>query len=220
MRRAVALAVLLVASLARAAGTPPPNCPIGSNWTSTWTQPDIANGGATGLTMQLVSPCYVIFDTDFVVTVQATDTYCNSGSQTVGSQWRVTDTRLDGSNATSIIGGYGSPGYRGIGMVQTLDGAWVTTVKQRYTGTPTDHRIALQFVPRDVDVCLGSAHFDFVSVIGTTVYDPYATVVDTTPPAAPAPEPIGGCASAGVTPALLGLAALVAAAWPRRRSRG
>lgn len=220
MRRAVAVAVLLAASLARAAGTPPPNCPIGSNWTSTWTQPDIANGGATALEMKLISPCHVVFNTDFVVTVQATDTYCNSGSQTVGSSWSVTDTRLDGTNATSTIGGLGSPGYGGIGLVRTFDGAWVTTVKQRYTGSPTDHRIALGFRPRLEDSCGGTAHLYAVTVIGTTVYDPYATVEDPTAPAAPAAEPSGGCASAGVTPALLGLAALVAVAWPRRRARG
>ncbi len=185
MRRAVAAAVLLAASLARAAGTPPPNCPIGSNWTSTWTRPDVANGGATGLTMELVSPCHVTFDTEFVVTVKATDTLCTTGLQTVGSQWSVSDTPLDGSSATSIIGGFGSPGYVGVGLVQIVDGAWVTTVKQRYTATVTDHRMALTFGPRDVDVCGAPAHYWGVTVIGTTVYDPYATET-MRPPADPA----------------------------------
>jgi hypothetical protein len=245
MRRVIALAVLVAAAEARAAGTPPPSCPIGSAWTQSWTQSD--TGGATGVTFNLTAPCHVLFDTNFVVTAQVTDTLCNTGTSTVGSGWKITDTRLDGSNATSTIGGVGSPGYVGAGLVRTLDGQWLTTVQQRYTAPllPTDHRMALTFYARTKDACAGSAHFWSATVIGTTTYDPYAdtSVVDPAPPAstdpgtgtstggsggapvAAAPTPSvtstsadsGGCGSSGVTPALLGIAALAAASFPRRR---
>jgi hypothetical protein len=226
LRRSLAVAALLAATVARANGTPPASCPIGSAWTQTWSQPDTYT--PTTLTYSLTSPCFVTFNTDFVVTVAVSDTLCVSSTPvSSGTQWAVSDTRLDGSNATSVIGGYGSPGG-GVGMVFTVNGSFVTTVAQHYgpAGTPTDHRIKLSFIPRDVDACGPSAHFwPGPTLIGTTTYDPYGPTSDgsasTAAPAAAAPaDSAGGCASAGVTPALLGLAALAAAGWPRRRARG
>jgi hypothetical protein len=227
VRRSIAFILLFTAGIARANGTPPPSCPIGSAWTQTWSRPDTYT--STALTYKLTSPCYVTFNTDFVVTVSVSDTLCVSSTPvTSGTQWSVSDTRLDGSNATSVIGGYHSPGG-GAGMVYTVNGSFVTTVAQHYgpAGTPTDHQIKLSFIPRDVDVCGASAHFwPGPTLIGTTTYDPYGTTSDagtgaSSAPAGAAPaDSAGGCASTGVTPALLGLAALVAAGWPRRRARG
>jgi hypothetical protein len=250
MRRAIIVVSLLAAGAARAAGTPPPSCPIGSAWTQTWTN------GAGNLTYKLTSPCYVTFDTDFIITAQVIDTLCVPPSYTdqvqVGTGYQISDTRLDGSNATSVIGGAGSPGFGGVGMITVFDGQWVTTVKQHYGpgGTPTNHKIAFSFTPRIDTGCTLPSHFWSATIVGTTTYDPYATSSSdpglvgtdtgtgsssdpglvgtdtgsssssTGSPGAAGPgasTPSGGCGSSGVAPALIGLAALAAAGWPRRR---
>jgi hypothetical protein len=238
VRRAIIVVSLLAAGAARAGGTPPPSCPAGSAWTQTWTQPDPLSG--TALTYTLTSPCYVVFDTDFVITARVTDTLCQPPSWpdlvNVGIFYKITDTRLDASNATSVLAGRGSPpgapGSGGIGYVTAFDGQWLTTVKQHYGpgGTPTDHRIAFSFIPRNADDCSLPGMGWTTEIVGTTTYDPYATSTDSgTPPgdsgsastgsgpAAPAASS-GGCGSSGVAPAFIGLAALFAAARPRRRS--
>ena len=247
MRRAVIVVSLLAAGAARAAGTPPPSCPAGSAWTQTWTQPDPAWG--TAITYTITSPCYVVFDTDFVITARVTDTLCqppflSSDFATVGSAYKITDTRLDASNATSVIAGLGSPagapGSGGIGLVNVFDGQWLTTVKQHYGpgGTPTNHQITFSFMPRNADDCTLPAHGAgfTATLIGTTTYDPYASATDSgslpgdsgstttgsgagASPGGAAPAPSsGGCGSSGVAPAIIGLAALAAAARPRRRA--
>lgn len=249
LRRTVALAALLLASVAEASGTPPPGC-VGSLQTKTWAQLDANyDYGPTTITTTAVYfsvsvPCYVTFDTDFVVTVSVRDELCNpsgtgsygsggsnytGGSYFAGDMWNVTDTP-DASALTTIAGvGYtvASPGF----MKLAFDGTWVATVTQHYgpSGTPTNHTMGFRFIPRVKDGCYVGAMNWQPQWITTTVIDPYpdTTVVDPGPVPSTGPGGTGstagtgsgGCGSSGATPALLGLAALLAAAWPRRRAR-
>lgn len=259
MRRLVTLAVLLAAPVAGASNTPapgnaPPGCPAGTNWTRTYAQIDAGvdpyAGTTTAVYYTVIAPCWVRWDTDFVVTAMIRDEKCNdlhgqadAGAYTfpvtVGNRWNVTDTPLDTGIVTSIAGARvnGMSGYAAMDV--GLDGTWVTTVRQRYTGSVTDHRIGFTFIPRSRNGCYVSGMAWSPPLIGTVTYDPVdpapgdAPLV-ATPDAAPlatseaggtvaggtapgAPEATGGCGSSGVTPALLGLAALAAASGPRRR---
>lgn len=204
MRRLVALAVLILASVARAAGAPPPSCPAGTDWTRTATD----SVGQT--TYRITGPCFVTFPANFVVTVSVTDTA--HPSAWVGSRWSVVDTRIDaGSVSTTIASG---------SSVDTdPSGGWVTTCSDRYTvAPPVNHRIEFHFT--DLGDGAG-AHGWSASLVGTVTYDPYPSPPPEAAPTegapAAAPPEAGGCGSSGVAPALLGLAALAAAAWPRRR---
>jgi hypothetical protein len=256
MRRLVALAVLLLASLANASNGPPnapPSCPAGTSWTRTYSQldPDVDPwiGTTTAVYYSVTAPCWVQFDSDFVITATIRDLKCNNLAGqadaagytvpiTVGNRWNITDTALDTGNVTTIAGARvnGASGYAA--MQVGLDGTWVTTVRQHYgpAGAPTNHRIGFTFLPRVKGGCYVSGMNWTPGLVGTVTYDPYGpSTVDppvdatTDPIVVPTTDPLssgaadgmgggtGGCGSSGATPALLGLVALTAAAWPRRR---
>jgi uncharacterized protein (TIGR03382 family) len=249
MRRSLALAVLLVASLARAAGTPPASCPIGTNWTEVWTRSDPSYG--TVLRYEVTSPCHVFAGTDFTITVRVQDPLCvmlqaDWSLRQSGFKWKLTDTRIDNNLVTTLAAATGWSPI--ITDSASPEGEWVLAVTTRYSGIATDHRIGFSFTPRVVDDCYLPGMGWSATVIGTTTYDPYppgstdpggvttpvdpvppSTVVDPVPPSTTVgPDPEGpstttvaitGCSSSGVTPALLGLVALLAAGWPRRRAR-
>jgi hypothetical protein len=242
VRTAIAFLTLLAATAAQAAGTPPASCPIGKGWTQTWTRADPTYG--TTLTYSITSPCYVTFDSDFVITTRVSDPLCvllqpDPSLRQSGFRWNVTDTRFDTGVVTTIAGARVN-GVSSFAPIVTdsspVEGEWVATVKQHYGpgGTPTDHRIKFTFTPRVVDGCSLPGMGWSATLIGTTTYDPYAeTTLDplavptdvvssdnsTSGAGSPPPPAVesGGCGSTGVAPALIGLAALAAAGWPRRR---
>jgi hypothetical protein len=233
VRQSFALALLLAAFTARAAGTPPASCPAGTYWTQS-----TSDGFTPGTTYTLTAPCYVTFPADFVVTVTVSDP-AHSTAFAVAANWSVTDTRLDTQAVTTLASG---------SWIDTSTNPWVRSYHDVYsTGTPVNHRIAFNFT----DLGDGaSGHSWSPSLVGTVTYDPYpdpSTATSSgsgggTDPGASTSTGSGaggadpgtssqagssagtgsgasggGCGSAGVAPALLGLAALAAAAWPRRR---
>jgi hypothetical protein len=240
-RTALALAVLLFASVAEAAGVPPPGC-VGTLRTKSWTQADdpdfnVNAGAGSSIAFTITVPCYVTFDTDYIITAQVRDTRCTAANYAahpaafapppyiVGNHWNITDT--PDATPLSTIAGAGLNGVSGFAPIKlrsdgAFDGTWLTTVKQHYgpAGTPVNHLIGFTFIPRDPNGCFVGAMGWQPQWVATTVIDPYpdATVVDPLlPGGATASAESGGCGSSGVTPAFLGLAALVAAGWPRRR---
>ena len=239
MRTPLALAILLAAAVARAAGSPPPSCPAGTYWTQTWTRADPLWG--TTLTYAITSPCFVTFDSDFVITARVSDPLCvmlqsDPALRQSGFRWNISDTRFDTGVVTTIAGARVN-GVSSFAPIITdnspVEGEWVTTVKQHYGpgGTPTDHRIKFSFTPRTVDDCALPGMGWTATIVGTTTYNPYAAATDAEAVQTPGTEPgggnpasaaapsSGGCGSSGVAPALIGLAALAGAAWPRRRRR-
>jgi hypothetical protein len=265
VRAAVVLAALLFASVAEAAGVPPPGC-VGTTWTRTWsridTDLDPFTLQTTAVYFKIQAPCYVTFDTEFVITTKVVDERCAPGD-VVGNHWNITDTDMT-SGITSTIAGAGVgglTGFSGIFLNPTApDPSWVFTVSQRYRppSAAVNHRIGFRFLARKDSDCFVSGMNWSAEIIGTTTYDPYpdTSTADPTPPASTDPAPpastdpgvpgstdgggtgdvvvgvggapvmtppatpsaeSGGCGSSGVTPALLGIAALVAAGFPRRR---
>jgi hypothetical protein len=217
MRRLLVLALLLAASVARAAGTAPASCPAGTYWTRSQTA---AGPNLSGTTYTITAPCFVTFGADFVVTVSAANTNPAWFNHYTSVPWEVDDVRIDASSATSILG-------RGGLLTLDASGLWTQALHNAYTtGAPVNHRIEFHYYDVGNNPDFPSAHGFSASFIGTVTYDPYPDSSVTPPvgtapanPAATPPESSGGCGSTGTVPALLGLGAVLAAAWPRRRAR-
>ncbi len=212
MRHAVAVAALVIAGTASAAGAGgPPGCPTGTDWTRSITD----SYGET--TYRITGPCFVTFPADFLVTVTVSDPVRTSSW--VGSAWTIVDTRLDVTGASTTIGS-------GPSVVTDPSGLWTRSFHDVYSsGTPVNHTI--KFNVTDLGQGASAGHYWTPSIIGTITYDPYPeAVVSTDPGLSTTGVPYvhqevetTGCGTSGALPALLGLAALGVAAWPRRRAR-